>query len=89
MMHSHPVMNKGETRVWAPVQSREELVRCELPANKRDEMCAQGNNIMMHTHRLLWTKESVCTLQRREELVQCESPAKKRDKMCAQGNNIM
>ena len=59
MMHSHPVMNKGETRVWAPVQSREELVRCELPANKRDEMCAQGNNIMMHSQAVMDKGECV------------------------------
>ena len=42
-MHSPTVKDKGETRVCAPVQSREELMRCESPANKREKMCAQGN----------------------------------------------
>ena len=71
-MHSQAVMDKGEKRVYAPVQSREELVRCELPANKRDKMCARGNIIVMHSHPVVDKGEtSVCTLQSREELMRC------------------
>ena len=76
IMHSHTVMDKGETRVCtSSKQSRvgAVLVNSQL-ANKLEKGCAIGNIILMHLHPVIWTKEKqeYAPVQSRAELMQCE-----------------
>ena len=72
-MHSHSVMDKGETSVCTEFKAerRVDAVLVDL-ANKIEKMCAQGNIIMMHSHSVMDKEEtSVCTnsKQRRDGAV--------------------
>ena len=67
-MHSHSVMDKGETRVCTSAKQRRVGTMSVLQI--KEKRCAQGNIIMMHSPTVKDKVDtSVCTLQSRTELV--------------------